>query len=288
MEDEMKNRQPNAQRRSWILCILAICLAGIVAATPLWSQEKKEISAEELAKKSQNPVEPMISVPFQNNVNFGYGPNNNTQNLLNIQPVIPISLSKELNLITRTIIPVINQPWPEQKFGLGDINISLFLSPAKPNKVLSGNFVWGAGPILQFPSATGEVLGAGKWAAGPAAVGVYMNGPWVVGVLANNLWSYAGEGSRSTVNQFLTQPFINYNLPHGWFLFTSPIITANWVADSASDIWTVPVGAGAGKVFKIGKQSFSGSASYFYNVAKPAIVGPDWTLRIALTFLFPE
>ncbi|MBA4418996.1 MAG: neuromedin U [Syntrophus sp. (in: bacteria)] len=257
-----------------------------MVAAPLWSQEKQELSVEELAKKSQNPVEPMISVPFQNNINFGYGPRNNTQNILNIQPVIPIPLTKELNLITRTIAPVINQPWPEQRFGLGDINISLFLSPAKPNNIASGNFIWGAGPILQFPSATSDILGAGKWAAGPAAVGVFMKGPWVVGALANNLWSYGGDSNRPTVNQFLTQPFINYNLPQGWFLSTSPIITANWVAKPASDVWTVPLGGGVGKVFRIGKQSFSGSVSYYYNVAKPE-VGPDWTLRLALSFLFP-
>ena len=267
-------------------CLMIICLVGIVVAQPLWSQEKPADSVEELAKKSQNPVAPMISVPFQNNINFGYGPHNNTQNLLNIQPVIPFSLTKELNLITRVIAPVINQPWPEQKFGLGDINVSLFLSPANPVKLFSGNFMWGAGPILQFPTATGEILGTGKWAAGPTAVGVYMEGPWVVGLLVNNLWSYAGEGGRPTVNQFLAQPFINYNLPHGWYLSTSPNITADWLAKPASDTWTVPVGGGVGKVFRIGKQSLNGSVAYYYNVAKPA-VGPDWTLRLTLSFLFP-
>jgi len=283
----MRNGLSGKQGRRRILYLLAICLAGIMAATPLWSQEKKELSAEELAKKSQNPVEPMISVPFQNNVNFGYGPHDNTQNVLNIQPVVPFSLSKEWNLITRTIAPVIDQPWPEQKFGLGDINISLFLSPAKPHMVDEGAFIWGAGPILQFPTATDTVLGSGKWAAGPAAVGVYMKGPWVVGILANNLWSYAGDSDRQGVNQMLLQPFINFNLPKGWFVVTSPILTADWKAKKGSDTWLVPMGAGVGKVFKIGNQSFSASVQYYYNVAKPEI-GPTSDLRLGLSLLFPK
>jgi hypothetical protein len=292
MEERMKSRQSATPKRSRILFGLLVSLAVLIVATPSWSQEvwpqkKKELSAEEIAKKAQNPVDPMISVPFQNNINFGYGPRNNTQYLLNFQPVIPMSLSKDWNLIARMIAPILNQPWPEQKFGLGDVNVSLFLSPGKPITAGSGAFLWGLGPILQFPTATGEYLGTGKWSAGPTGVGVYMNGPWVVGALVNNLWSYAGASNRSTFNQMEIQPFVNFNLPEGWYLSTTPIITANWMADKAGDVWTIPVGGGVGKVFKIGKQSLNGTVAAFYNVTKPEI-GPDWTLRLVVSLLFPE
>ena len=281
------NRAKTAWNDTWMGRVIVAILFISVLVTPLWAQDKKEVSVEDLAKKSQNPVDPMISIPLQNNINFKYGPNNNTQNVLNIQPVIPFSLNKEWNLITRTIAPVVNQPWPEQKFGLGDVNISFFLSPANPKKRAGGDFIWGAGPILQFPTATGEYLGTGKWAAGPAAVGVYMKGPWVIGLLGNNLWSYAGETKRETVNQMLLQPFVNYNLPNGWFVVSSPILNAYWQAKKAGNVWLVPMGGGVGKVFKMGNQSFSASVQYYYNVAKPE-VGPDSTLRLGISLLFPK
>jgi len=253
-------------------------------SSPQTGDQKTEGGEEEsdLAKKTQNPISDLISLPVQTNINFGYGPEDNTQLVINIQPVIPFKLGTDWNLITRTIIPLIDQPVPDRKFGLGDIQLSLFLSPSK-----SGKFIWGAGPILQFPTGTGNQLGSGKWCAGPTAVGLFMTGPWVVGALANNLWSFAGESGRESVNQFLTQPFINYNLPHGWYVSFSPIITANWKADTAGDVWTIPLGGGGGKIIRIGKLPLNVQAAAFYNVAKPA-VGPDWTLRFQVQFLFPK
>jgi hypothetical protein len=195
----------------------------------------------ELAKAAQNPLAKMISVPLQNNFNFGVGPNDATQWILNIQPVIPITLSENWNLITRTIFPIINQPSPapgvRSASGLGDINPSFFFSPAK-----SGKLIWGVGPTFTFPTATDSTLGSGKWSAGPAAVVLTMQGHWVYGVLANQQWSYAGWGDQD-VSALLIQPFINYNLPHGWYLNSVPIITANWEANS-DDRWTVPIGGG--------------------------------------------
>jgi len=257
----------------------------VLIALPLWADDKKaDLSAKEtdLAKKTQNPVSDLVSIPFQYNINFGYGPGNNTQSVMNIQPVIPVNLNKEWNLITRTIIPVIDQPVPERKLGLGDIQLSLFLSPSDP-----GKFIWGVGSTLQFPTATGDSLGQGKWAAGPTAVGLLMRGPWVLGLLANNVWSYAGESDRPAVNQFVAQPFINYNLPNGWYISVSPVITANWEADRASDEWTVPLGGGVGKIFTIGKLPFNGSLAVYKNVVKPDM-GPDWTIRAQISLLLPK
>lgn len=151
----------------------------------------QESSSEDLAKASQNPVADMISLPVQNNTNFGVGPGDDVQNVLNIQPVVPFELSENWNLITRTIAPVIYQPELTpgygSEFGLGDINTTLFLSPAKAGKI-----IWGAGPVFSFPTATDKVLGSEKWSAGPSVVALKIQGPWVVGCLASNLWSFAG------------------------------------------------------------------------------------------------
>jgi hypothetical protein len=237
--------------------------------------------ATAIAKKLQNPVANLISLPIQWNINTAVGPDRQDQSIINIQPVIPFHITEEWNLITRTIVPIINTPVPDWETGLGDIQLSLFASPAKPSK-----FIWGLGPIFQFPTATDDALGQGKWCAGPTAVGLYMDGPWVVGALINQIWSFAGDDDREYVNQMLIQPFINYNLPDGWYLTSSPIITANWEADS-DDTWTLPLGGGVGKVFKIGHQMVNCSMQTYYNVVTPDF-GPEWTLRFQFTLVFPQ
>ncbi len=240
---------------------------------------------EELAKKTQNPVADLISVPFQNNTDFGVGPHNRVKNTLNIQPVWPFKLTENLNLITRTIIPIIRQPDLLQDTGdtngLGDINTSLFFSPSKPSPV-----IWGLGPILQFPTATDEVLGTRKWAAGPTGVALTMQGPWVIGAVTSQIWSYAGNDDRDKVSFFLFQYFVNYNFKGGLYLTSAPIITANWKADSGNK-WVIPFGGGVGKIFRIGKLPLNAQTQAFYNVEQTTF-GPDWTLRFQLQFLFPK
>jgi hypothetical protein len=242
-------------------------------------------SAEALAKAAQNPVANMISFPIQNNMNFGFGPESKMQNIMNIQPVVPLKLNENWNLITRTIMPIVWQPelapgiGPES--GLGDIQFTAFLSPAKAE-----GFIWGVGPVFQFPSATDDLLGTGKFTIGPSAVGLYIKGPWVVGALVQNVWSYAGDSDRKHVNQFLLQPFVNYNFKHGWYLTSAPIMTIDWTA-SGDDMWTVPVGGGVGKILRIGKLPVNISTQAYYNVATPKY-GADWQLRLQMQFLFPR
>ena len=261
-------------------CVLALAVLATASLTPGLAKEETE-----LAKKTQNPVSDLISVPFQSNFNFGVGPDDDLQYVLNIQPVVPFTLTEEWNLITRTIIPLIDQPELApgfgDEFGLGDIQMSLFFSPAKP-----GAFIWGLGPVFQFPTATDESLGTEKWAAGPTAVALTIQGPWVVGVLVNNIWSFAGDDDRDDVNQMLLQYFINYNLPGGWYLTSSPIITANWEANS-DNRWTVPIGGGIGKIHRIGKLPVNLQLAAFYNVETPD-GGPEWQLRFQFAFLFPR
>jgi len=241
-------------------------------------------SSGDLAKAAQNPIANLISLPFQYNVNTGIGPEDETQSVLNIQPVWPVELNDKWNMITRTIAPVISQPdiltGEGRVNGLGDINFTAFFSPA-----MSGALTWGVGPALVFPTATDKVLGTDMWSAGASAVLLTMPGNWVIGSLFSNIWSVGGSGDND-VNLFTWQYFINYNLPNGWYLTSAPIITANWEADS-DNRWTVPFGGGVGKVFKIGNQPVNGSISAYNNVETPEN-GADWQFRFQLQFLFPK
>ncbi len=246
-------------------------------------------SASDLARAVQNPVADLISLPFQNNTNYGLGPDDDTQNVLNIQPVWPISLNADTNIITRTIVPIISQPklFPggQSEDGLGDVQFTAFYSPKKPT---ADGLIWGAGPVIVMDTASDRVLGSGKWSAGPSVVLLKMQGSWVIGALFQNVWDFAGDNDRTSVNQFLMQPFVNYNFQHspGRYLSFSPIITANWEA-SNSDTWTVPLGAQIGQIVRFGKQPINFSAGAYYNVEKPKF-GADWTLRLQMTFLFPK
>jgi hypothetical protein len=258
---------------------------ALLPAAPSFADD----DAAALARATQNPVADLISVPFQNNTNYNVGFYDNTQNVLNIQPVMPFSLNDKTNLITRTIVPVISQgkmvPGGSSTSGIGDIQFTAFYSPKEPTR---GGLIWGAGPVLLMDTATDDDLGTGKWSAGPSLVFLKMTKDWVIGVLLQNVWDFAGDGDRDNVNSLLAQPFINYNFPHkpGRYLSFSPIITANWEADS-DDVWTVPLGLQIGQILKIGKQPVNISGGAYYNVAKPKY-GADWTMRLQFTLLFPK
>jgi hypothetical protein len=247
------------------------------------------MSAEELAKLTQNPVANLISVPIQNDTNYNFGPDRRTQNITNIQPVIPISLDKDWNLITRTILPVISQPTPngERVDGIGDLQVSAFLSPANAHGV-----IWGAGAIMQAPTDSNEALGNPRWGLGPTAVVLKLEpgNPWVYGVLVNNVWSVGGAVKRDSqqgpYNNFLVQPFLNYNFKGGTYLTSAPIVTANWKADS-SDRWTVPIGGGIGHIFHIGRLPVNTQVGAYYNVVRPDD-GANWQVRFQIQFLFPK
>jgi hypothetical protein len=200
--------------------------------------------------------------------------------------VIPVTISKDWNLIIRWIAPITYQPNYAQPsggvFGLGDMQPTFFFAPSKATK-----FIWGVGPAFLIPTATDTALGTGKFGIGPSVVGLVQPGHWTLGVLANNIWSVAGSGSRPSVNSFTLQYFVNYNLKQGWYLTSAPILGSNWNAPSG-DQWTVPFGCGAGRIFKIGKQPVNGSVSAYYNVVRPQPISPTWQLRLQLALLFPK
>ncbi len=255
------------------------------------SRQTQEAETADLAKKTQNPVSDLISLPFQNNTSFQIGPFDRTSNVLNIQPVIPVRLTGSVNLINRAILPVVSAPDVTRRegttWGLGDLNYTAFFSPAH-----SGALIWGAGPALLFPTGTSDETGTGKWGAGPSVVLLGMPGKAVLGILINNIWSYAGGSDRDDVNQLLVQYFVNYNLPNGWYLSSAPIITSNW-EKPAREGWVVPFGGGGGKIFRIGRQPMNGQIQAFYNLVTAeneagVRTGPTWSLRVQLQLLFPK
>jgi hypothetical protein len=267
--------------------LLSIVPLNVGAQTSSDAQEQQTIDeAERLQKLVENPVSNMVTVPFQNETNFPIGSFNRTQNVFNLQPVIPFRLNDKWNLVARVIVPLVSQPHTNSKDGikngLGDLNSMLLLSPAKPPKL-----IWGVGPVLSFPIATNSVIGSGKWAAGPSVVAVVQPGHWTLGALANNLWSVGGDKDRRDVNSFLLQFFVNYNFVKGWYFTSSPNITSNWKLDR-HERWSVPLGFGLGRVFKYAGQSFNSQASAYYTVVHPdSLPYPKWQVRLQLAWLFP-
>jgi hypothetical protein len=245
-----------------------------------------------IIKTSQNPVGNITVLPFQNNFNYGYGPFTRFQYNLNVQPVVPIMLSKQMTLIARTIIPVLNQPSPESPvvcaspggcpstFGLSDVQEQLFFAP----KTKPGQLIWAVGPIFQFPTSTPNTLGSGKWSVGLDAVALLMPGNWVLGTLVTQLWSVAGLSNRPNVNSFLVQPFVNYNLKGGWAITSAPIMTSN--ASLPGTKWTVPVGGGVARTFKDGDQLMQLTMLYYANVVRP-LAAPQTNLRLVWSLLWP-
>jgi len=263
-----------------------------VQGTELATQETPAAAAnaDELRKEAQNPVASLISVPVQNNNNGGIDPGNRTQDVLNIQPVIPVKVNDNWNLIIRWITPIIAQPLPAPSplpqigvSGLGDMQPTFLLSPSKPHKL-----IWGVGPIIQLPTATSQYLGQGKLALGPNVVALAMPGHFVLGVLVNNIWSVAGSGSRPAINQMLLQYFVNYNMKKGWYLTTQPILTANWKTPAPSgSVWTVPFGGGIGRIMKLGFQPVNISVQAYGNAVHAPGASP-WTVRASFALLFPK
>ncbi len=245
-------------------------------------------AADALQKATQNPVASLISVPVQENFNFGVNPGYRTQNVVNIQPVVPVGISKDWNLIVRWIAPIVYQPIPNApgtpetgEYGLGDMVPTFFVSPKKPGKL-----IWGVGPVFQLPTATNTYLGQGKLGLGPSIVVLTQPGHWTLGALANNVWSVAGDGSRPAVNQFLLQYFINYNLKKGYFITWQPTLTANWEATNGNT-WTVPFGGGIGRIMKLGNQPVSLTAQFYGNAVHPEGTS-SWSFRVQMAFLFPK
>ena len=239
--------------------------------------------ANALAKEQQNPISTMATMPWQMNFNSGGGLEDGTFFLLNIQPVMPFKASDRWNVIVRTVVPLVSLPGPDatRYAGVGDIQEQVYLTPSKGSTV-----TWGVGPVVSMPTATTAALQTGSWAAGPTFVALAMPGPWVVGAVVNNVWTFADSGSATKVNQFLLQPFVNFNFGKGWALSTVPVITANWDAPEGQK-WTVPVGAGIGRTLVFSGRPMTLGIHYYRNVVRPDSAAAD-QVRFMVVLLFPK
>jgi hypothetical protein len=250
------------------------------------NDEKAKAAA--LAKATLNPIASLISLPIQNNFDWGGGPNDDGfQYKLTVQPVIPISLNADWNVISRTILPYVYQErWVDEarfgksQSGLADTTQSLFFSPVKPTK---GGWIWGAGPVLQIPTATDDSLGEEKWGAGPTAVVLKQEGPVTFGALVNHIWSFAGEDNRADVNRTFLQPFVSYTTK----TFTSFGLNTESSYDWEREQWSVPLNLTVQQLLKVGKQPISLQLGARYYADGPS-EAPEWGLRFQVSFLFPK
>lgn len=252
----------------------------LALAAPLTVQADEDA---ELAQRLANPVANLISVPFQFNYDTSFGPADADRYTLNVQPVVPFPIDEEWNLITRTIVPVIYQEGLadglDSDFGLGDTVQSFFLSPQAPT---SDGWIWGAGPVFLWPTATDTSLGSGQWGLGPTGVALRQDGPWTYGLLANHIWSYAGDDDRGNVNASFGQPFLVYTTP----MATSYFVNMEAIYDWNESQWLAPVNAGVNQLLKLGGQPMQIGLAGRYYVESPD-GGPEWGLRVNFVLLFP-
>jgi len=267
----------NSKHKQFLITIFLILSISLAAS----AQDEAANEAAELAKKLSNPIASLISVPFQNNMDVGIGDLNGARNTLNIQPVIPLSISENVNLIARVILPVVSQynisGAGESQSGLGDAVVSAFFSP-KVSKV-----TWGAGPVFLVPTG-GDHFSANKLGIGPTAVALYQTKGWTFGALVNQIWSVAGDEDYGDVSNLFFQPFFTYNWKSGAGLGGNFELTQNWKAET-TNLWFNPV---VSAVTSLGKQKMQFAVGPRFNLSAPESAQSKFGVRAVMVFLFPK
>jgi hypothetical protein len=257
-------------------------IAGAIFTTPLFAQD----DAAALAKKLSNPIAALISVPLQLNYDQSIGPAEDGDKwTLNVQPVVPIELSKDWNVISRTVLPIVSQheiyPGAGSQSGISDMVQSVFFSPKAPT---ASGWIWGAGPVFLLPTGSDDLLTADKWGAGPTAVVLKQEHGWTYGALGNHIWSFAGNDDREDVTLTFLQPFLSYTTPKAWTFTVNTESTYDWKGKQ----WSVPVNALVTKVTKIGSQLVSVGGGLRYWATSPDSGASGLGVRVVVTLLFPK
>ena len=237
-----------------------------------------------LAKELTNPISSNISVPLQSNFDYNLGPNHDGfRYTLNIQPVIPVSLTPKLNLVSRTILPIVHQTSTavegDQQTGLGDTVQSVFLSPAKVKP-----FVYGIGTAVQIPTGTNNLLGTRKLSIGPTGVIFKPVGNFTFVVLAFQVWSVAGSDAHHRVSQTFFEPVVNYTTPKGlgFSLYTES--TYDWRTGELSS----PIMAMVSQLTTVGKQKVSFQAGLRCWGSSIPLGPSDCGFRLNAILLYPK
>ncbi|KPK54329.1 MAG: hypothetical protein AMJ84_01475 [Acidithiobacillales bacterium SM23_46] len=274
------------KRPEQTIIALAFAALTLLASSAFAEETQPQLDSVKYAKQLANPVSALISVPMHLNFDNNIGPNDDGSRVtFKILPVIPFSLNKDWNLISRTILPLVKQqdiyPGSGTQSGLSDTVQSLFFSPVNPT---SSGWIWGAGPVFLLPTATDDLLGTGKWGAGPTAVALKQEGSWTYGILVNHIWSFAGDSSRENVNSTFLQPFAGYTTASAWSFDLQTESTYNW----ESGKWNVPLVFLVSKVTTINKQMVQFQGGPYYYVEHFDTGPKGWGLRLAMTLLFPR
>lgn len=261
---------------------LAACLLLPIPTRPVHAQQPTSapppaMSPQQLTKEALNPFGDVVKIPIEAVAGFRSGPRRETGAAMSLEPVIPLSLGPDWDVIVQPLLQAEYAPAPDATLGLADAQTSIFVTPAR-----TGAWIWGLGPIFEFPTATDSRLGTGKWSAGPTGAVIYSQGPWLNGVLASHLASFAGQHARPSVGLTTIEPQLSYTLASGWYVQCNPTITYDWTADA----WLVPLGLDVGKTFNIGSQALSLQIGAYDLLERPS-GDPAAILRTQLTFLFP-
>jgi hypothetical protein len=264
---------------------LALAVAASSIAPAALAREKDE---EDLAREAADPVSNLSSIPIQNEVDFGVGPHDRTRNTLAVQPTYGFMLTRDVGIVSRTKVPIVSEPLATQRpawtSGLGDVTEALFVAPTAGT---SGALLWGIGPTLLLPTATESALGTGKLGLGPIGAVLVQPKPWTFGVLVAQVWSVAGAPERPSISQLGVMPLVTFHFSRGWYLTTAPNITANWNARAPRDVWTIPIGGGAGRVFFAQSLPINVSVGAYWNAIRPDAAA-SVSAQVQIAVLFPR